>query len=134
MRALFAGTAVLAMLLGNVALGQDRSVIKPNKNPQPKPIELTAEMRTYMQALQRQDEPMQNARRAAQVKAEQRRARLAAQQWYGISNLRPMANPIPFMGTYSPMWAGNGFTEHYWHAGKVYYSAGLVEQNVYYHR
>jgi hypothetical protein len=68
-----------------------------------------------MQELRRQDDPKVIARRVAMERGQQRRARLAAMQWYGYSNLRPTVNPTPMFGDYSPAWAGNSFDNTFWY-------------------
>jgi hypothetical protein len=70
--------------------------------------QVTPELWVYSQELQRHDDPSQAVRRKAEAKADQRLARLAALKWYGQSNSRPDANPIPLMSSYSPSWIGNG--------------------------
>lgn len=62
----------------------------------------------------RQDDPRIAIRRKAEYKAEQRQARLAATKWFGLSNARPSASAVPFMGTYSPTWTGNGGLPYQW--------------------
>lgn len=106
MRLFIAGVAVVGLLAGSVAPAQDKSV-KVAPGQQRPAAGLTPEMRAYLDELQRRDEPKQNAKRAAMLKAEQRRARLASQAWYGVSNLRPIANPFPITSTYSAHWAGS---------------------------
>ena len=75
---------------------------------------MTPEMWYYMQEMQRHDDPAQAVRRNAEFHAAQRRARLAATKWFGLSNSRPQASVTPFMGTYSPTWAGNGGNPYWW--------------------
>jgi len=142
MRLFILGFAAL-MLLGNVAMGQQRVVAQKTKAPEPPPVR-TPEVRSrdmqspevwsYLQEMRRLDDPKLNARRAAQFKAEQRRLRLESQKWYGYSNLRPVANPIPFMGTYSPSWAGSPYNEYYWYGAGYPTSTVYVDQHVIYNR
>ena len=75
---------------------------------------VTPELWVYAQELRRHEDPAQAVRRKAELKAEQRMARLAAMHWYGFSNSRPVASPIPFMGEYSPAWGGNGWNRYDW--------------------
>lgn len=75
---------------------------------------VTPEMWLYMQEYQRYQQPKEGVRRKAQIRAAQRQNRLEAQRWFGVSNLRPMANPIPFYGSYSPAWVGNGWNPYSW--------------------
>src|SRR5262245_61403520 len=74
------------------------------------------ELWVYAQELRRHDDPALSVRRKAELKADQRLARLAAQKWYGFSNSRPEASPIPFMGQYSPGWVGNSWNRYDWYA------------------
>src|SRR5215216_139592 len=50
---------------------------------------VTPELWVYSQEQQRHDDPAQAVRRKAELKADQRLARLAALKWYGQSNSRP---------------------------------------------
>ena len=77
---------------------------------------VTPELWVYSQELRRHDDPALSVRRKAELKADQRLARLAAQKWYGFSNSRPEASPIPFMGQYSPGWVGNSWNRYDWYA------------------
>jgi hypothetical protein len=133
MRLLLAAIAVSTLLSGSLALAQERGE-KVAPGQERKAVGLTPEMRAYLDEVRRQDEPKMNAKRAAMQKAEQRRMRLAAQAWYGYSNLRPIANPCPTMSSYSPMWAGSSTNEFYWYGtGGTPYTV-YVDQHVLYHR
>jgi len=70
---------------------------------------VTPELWVYSQEMRRHDDPALAVRRKAEIQADQRLARLAAMKWYGLSNSRPVANPTPFTGPYSPAWIGNGY-------------------------
>jgi hypothetical protein len=76
--------------------------------------QVTPELWVYSQELKRHDDPAQAVRRKAEAKADQRLGRLAALKWYGQSNARPDASPIPLMGAYSPGWIGNGWQRYDW--------------------
>jgi hypothetical protein len=133
MRRLLASIALLALALGSSTYaqdGDDRKKVEPGQERSA----LTPDMRAYLDELRRQDDPKLNARRAAMFKAEQRRLRLASQQWYGYSNLRPMANPTPFMGTYSPVWAGSSYNEYQWYGGGYSPTTIYLGRDVYYTR
>ncbi len=114
MRFYIAPLATLVLFCASLALAQEGKSGESIPGQERAPA-ISPEMYAHLQELRRYDSPKENAIRAAMVKAEQRRARLAAQQWYGYSNLRPTVNPIPFMGSYSPQWAGNGVNENYWY-------------------
>jgi hypothetical protein len=60
------------------------------------------------------------------AKAEQRRARLASQAWYGISNLRPAANPFPIFSSYSPHWVSDNEFRWYGATAPVYYKQSTI--------
>lgn len=133
MRILLAGIAAFGILMGNLAMAQEVTQEERFTEGQEVAERVSPEMWAYLQELRRQNDPKANARRAAQFKAEQRRLRLASQQWYGYSNLRPIANPMPFMGTYSPSWAGNSYNENLWYP--AYYPATVtIQQPVIYAR
>jgi len=78
--------------------------------------QVTPELWVYSQELQRHDDPAQAVRRKSEAKADQRLSRLAALKWYGQSNSRPDACPIPLMSSYSPTWTGNGWDRYGWTA------------------
>ena len=63
------------------------------------------------------------AQHKAQVRAEQRQARLASMSWYGMSNGRPIGAPTPFMSRYSPVWEMPGGRPFSW------YPAGSQQSN-----
>jgi len=74
----------------------------------------TPEMWIYQQQLRRYSDPKAAVRRRAEFEADQRQARLAAQRWFGYSNSRPVANPTPYTGTYSPAWTSNSPYANQW--------------------
>ena len=67
----------------------------------------TTEMWFYEQAMRQYQDPKLAVRRNAEQRAEQRQQRLAAMQWYGLSNARPRASSDPIHTDYSPGWASN---------------------------
>ena len=69
-------------------------------------VPITPEMWFYEQQLREYLSPKLAVRRNADFRATQRRNRLAAMQWFGFSNLRPVASPDPWYGEYSPGWVG----------------------------
>lgn len=89
--------------------------------------EVTPEMWLYMQEMRRYDDPLQAVRRNAATRAAHRRARLAALQWFGFSNIRPHASPIPFSDVYSPMWISNSWNPYEWTGAGHSWSAVRVE-------
>ena len=110
--------ALLTLGLTSQALGQGGNVRKEaGQEKQLVPAQVTPEMWMYNQELRRYEDPQQAVRRKAELKASQRSARLAAMKWYGFSNARPQANPVPFMSAYSPAWVGNGPDRYDWVGG-----------------
>ncbi len=88
--------------------------VAADEDLQPSLANLSPEMWLYMQAQQRHDDPQQAVRRKAEQRAAQRSNRIAARKWFGLSNARPTANPVPVMATYSPFWAGNESDPNRW--------------------
>ncbi|HEY2827964.1 MAG TPA: hypothetical protein VGJ04_10220 [Pirellulales bacterium] len=80
----------------------------------PGDVTATPEMWFYEQAIRRYDDPKNAVRAAAEFKANQRRARIAAMDWYGYSNSRPASGIDPFAGPLSPTWIGNGYNPNTW--------------------
>lgn len=64
--------------------------------------------------LRQQEETKLAIRRKAEEKAAQRGERLAVLQWYGLSNSRPTASSMPFMGNYSPSWTNVNTGRVFW--------------------
>lgn len=88
---------------------------------------VTPEMWLYMQEMRRYDDPLQAVRRNAAARAAHRRARIAAMQWFGFSNTRPQANPMPFSDVYSPTWASNSWNPYTWIGAGNAWTAVRVE-------
>lgn len=84
------------------------------KIPELNPSQVTPELYLYMHDLRRHDDPQQAVRRKAEARAAARESRITAMKWYGMSNARPQANPVPFMGTYSPTWVGSRNERYDW--------------------
>lgn len=87
---------------------------EPDAEQSPSMANLSPEMWLYMQQMQRHDDPQMAVRRKAEERAAQRSNRIAARKWFGLSNARPSASPVPTMGTYSPFWAGNDSDPNRW--------------------
>ena len=83
------------------------SKVMPNVTVSTGQVTATPEMWFYEQRLREYMDSKMAVRRVAEQKAAQRRARIAARKWYGLSNLRPTASPDPYNGSYSPRWGGN---------------------------
>jgi hypothetical protein len=128
----FGITCFMLALFASPIFGQDAtSAVKPANAENVAPPGVSQEVWAYIQEMKRTDDPKQNARRVAQFKAQQRQARLATQQWFGYSNLRPIASPMPFTGNYSPMWVGNTNNDYHWANGGYGTPSTYVEQNYY---
>ncbi len=82
--------------------------------PMVSPGEATPEMWFYEQALQQYNDPKYAVRANAEFKANQRRQRLAAMQWYGYSNSRPEMGLDPLHSPQQPQWVGNGADPNWW--------------------
>ncbi|MBS0207369.1 MAG: hypothetical protein JSS27_00310 [Planctomycetes bacterium] len=81
------------------------------------PVTPTPEMWFYEQAARDYNDPKMAVRHKAEYDAAQRRERIAAQSWYGMSKARPTANPVPHMsGIYSPAFTGNTRAHGEWQA------------------
>jgi hypothetical protein len=80
----------------------------------PGEVAATPEMWFYEQERLRYADPRQAVRAQAEYRAMQRSRRLAAMKWFGFSNSRPIANPDPVHGIYSPRFVGNGYLPSYW--------------------
>jgi hypothetical protein len=99
------------------------------KIPELNPSQVTPELYLYMHDLRRHDDPQQAVRRKAEARTAAREARITAMKWYGMSNARPQANPVPFMGTYSPTWIGGRNERFDWY-GPTWPSVSLrVDQS-----
>lgn len=110
-----------AVVLGSAVsstVGQDPTpaprIAVQQAEQHPSMANLTPELWLYMQQLQRHDDPQMAVRRKAEERAAQRTHRIASRKWFGLSNSRPSASPIPVMGTYSPFWAGNASDPNRW--------------------
>jgi hypothetical protein len=113
-RMIFALTGLLATTV--TAMGQETGKAAPKMDARIATSELkaTPEMWFYEQELQRYNDPKLAVRKKAEFRTAQRERRLAAMQWFGMSNARPMASPTPVMGTYSPMWTSNYVDPYRW--------------------
>ncbi|MGD9722386.1 MAG: hypothetical protein AB7O59_12855 [Pirellulales bacterium] len=76
----------------------------------------TPEMWLYEQQTRRRDDVQLAIRRRAEVRAQHRQDRIAAAAWFGMSNSRPTAQPIPIYTGYSPWWGSNTFDPLRWRA------------------
>jgi hypothetical protein len=76
----------------------------------------TPDMWFYEQRLREYRSPKNSVRRRAEFQADQRQKRIAAMDWFGLSNSRPTVNITPFTGSgpYSPTWAGSSTVPFQW--------------------
>ena len=74
----------------------------------------TPDMWFYQQELKRREDPRVAVRAKAEHRAWHRQRRIAAMQWFGMSNSRPTANPTPLLGTYSPTWVASPHSPFQW--------------------
>jgi hypothetical protein len=74
----------------------------------------TPEMWLYLQEQRRHDDPKMLVKQNAELRAAQRRRRLASMKWFGLSNQRPQANPTPLFGVYSPGWSAGLWAPYRW--------------------
>jgi hypothetical protein len=97
-------------------------VVQPTA-PLPTPIRATSlseitptpEMWFYEQKRQERSDPRNAVRANAEFRAEQRRERLAAMQWFGYSAARPTHAVTPYTSsTPSPQWSSNTFDPFRW--------------------
>lgn len=51
--------------------------------------------------------PTEIIQQKAQANAAQRQARIASREWYGYSQARPIASPIPYSGRYGTHYEGH---------------------------
>jgi hypothetical protein len=124
-------TMILALSLSaSAAWGQQPTIAKP-KASSTEPTSIghvtpTPEMWFYDQELRQRYSPELAVRRKAEFETEQRMRRMAAREWFGIDNSRPIANPTPHIGgSYSPMWTGGGRNPYHW-AGRSHGATYVV--------
>jgi hypothetical protein len=114
---------ILTVLTAGSLWAQDQTPTSVSKTPlDPLPTvglpssgPVTPEMWLYMQEYQRYQQPKEGVRRKAELRATQRQNRLEAQRWFGFSNLRPVANPVPYYASYSPAWVGSAWNPFSWY-------------------
>jgi hypothetical protein len=88
----------------------------------------TPEMWFYEQERRRWDDPQILVRTAAEQRAADRHARMAAMAWYGMSNSRPTVSPDPIDNPFAPHWRSNGYQPAEW-VGATSHSTILLEAN-----
>lgn len=68
----------------------------------------------YYESGEMKVDPLQIHMQKAAQRGAQRAARIAAMNWYGMSNSRPTASATPFTGMYSPAWQNPGGRPFAW--------------------
>jgi hypothetical protein len=80
----------------------------------PGDVAATPEMWFYEQSLRRYNDPKVAVRANSEFKADQRRARMAAMNWYGYSNSRPAMGIDNLHGPIQTQWVGNSGNASWW--------------------
>ncbi|HUY89588.1 MAG TPA: hypothetical protein VMV10_12710 [Pirellulales bacterium] len=89
-------------------VGSEKPAVSETLDAAHSMAQMTPEMWFYQQEMRRYEDPRAAVRRKAEFRAAQRQRRIAAMDWYGFSNSRPLANPTPFSGgVYAPGWISN---------------------------
>ncbi len=112
--------AGILLFTAGVSFAQQPGVTAPSQAPSMSMGELTPtpSMWFYQKHMENYMNPALAVRRAAEQRAAERDARIAARKWFGYSNARPMASHTPFTNWSGPMWAGNGSDRwHWWGVG-----------------
>ena len=79
----------------------------------------TPEMWFYEQMRQDANNPELIVRRRSEQAAAERKARIAARAWYGVSLSRPQAHVTPFTYHYSPTWTQSSKHPYSWAAPRA---------------
>lgn len=103
-----------ATLIGAEASGDPDAFQQDRYGFDSSSITPTPEMWFYLQEQRRHDDPKMLVKQNAELRAAQRRSRLASMKWFGLSNQRPQANPTPLFGVYSPGWAAGLWEPYRW--------------------
>lgn len=105
----------------------DAPIADPSGSSAHQPFLPSAQPHAYPLPSRRTEEARAALQRKAEFKADQRNRRIATMKWFGYSNVRPNASAMPFMGTYSPTWVGNGGLPSYWSGVQGWSSTTRVE-------
>lgn len=122
LRTLWIPLSMVVLIVASTGQAQERADLRRDAAPRvvsaqdtaPGVVSPTVEMWFYEQERLRHDDPKMVIRQRAELRAQQRQDRLAAQQWYGLSNSRPSVSPTPWFGSYSAFWGSNGFDPQRW--------------------
>ena len=115
MKKLACGLA-LALLFGSSINAQEPTlkVRKMDRNISLGELTPTPEMWFYEQEMREYNNPRNGVRRKAEYRSAQRQRRIAAQKWFGYSNLRPTVSATPHYGVHSRSWSSNGYDPELW--------------------
>lgn len=124
-RLLIAGSILFALAaLPAMAGTPPTEPVAPESPISPGEVRATPEMWFYEQYRQEYQDPKMAVRRAAEFRGEQRRQRLAAMAWFGMSNQRPQVSHDPFNADWSPSWTSNNSVYPFrWNGNGWAYSA-----------
>lgn len=135
-----AGLAIFASLaFASPAFAQQNDGSNPDLGPPPAPELLVAPQDQPQEGVRlaplseqfvpiaAQKKPLTMVNYVAMQRAAERRARLDAQAWYGVSNLRPTVSVTPFTGDYVSPYGGYVYAPY---QGPVnYYAPTIVYRN-----
>ena len=74
----------------------------------------TPSMWFYEQERRQYEDPRSAVRANAEFRGAQRRQRMAAAQWYGFSNSRPIRSTTPTTNTSTPHWSSSTAAPYLW--------------------
>jgi hypothetical protein len=111
MRNVILGAVLIAGLLATIAPVRAADVVHP-----PKPSGDSDESWTYQSPTSANANARAIVQQKAEIRAQQRMDRLAALNWYGMSNSRPMASGTPYCSMYSPTWQVPGGRPFAWYS------------------
>lgn len=104
---------VLTLALG-ISLGACFAQAQPPEENEPS---ATEQSEWYYQSNSKAEPVKPIVQQKAELKAQQRMARLETSRWYGVSLSRPTAAGMPFTSMYSPAWTRPGGRPFAWYTG-----------------
>jgi hypothetical protein len=124
-RLLLFGVISVLVTAAVIARAQDAEAVNPPANqgqvsPSDLPPDIHPDTWAHLQRMRRYENPRQMARLKAAEEAQQRRARLNSQRWYGYSPLRPIVGATPTMGNYYPIWNTDVPRPFRWYGMRTY--------------
>ncbi len=106
--------ALSIVTLCGTASAQDVVQAEPVPLERPTDSAQSRDGRAKWQSMSQAVDPRWAVVRNAQLRGTQRRSRLAAMKWFGLSNSRPAAAATPFTGVYSNTWTGSPLQPYAW--------------------